>query len=254
MSDFAERRAAFRQLHQSGCFVLPNPWDAGGAARLQKLGFKALASSSAAAAWALGKDDGALSLNEALEHLRMLCAATELPVNADFESGFGDTPEQVGASLQLAVETGVAGLSVEDRLGRKDLYGVGEAARRVAAARRGIERTGQDVVLVARAEGFLVGRKDLGEAIARLKAFIEVGADCVYAPGVAELGQIAELVQAVAPVPVNVLLSTTKASVAELASVGVRRVSVGGRLAAAAWAAFDAAAEQLLNDGRIGAA
>ena len=251
MDDLKARRAAFRALHRSGCFVLPNPWDAGSAIRLKNLGFQALASSSAAAAWALGKADGQIDLVEALAHLRLLCAATDLPVNADFESGFADAPEEVAANVALAIETGVAGLSIEDRTAGRSLYEFDLAVARIGAARAAIVQSGADVVLVARTEGFLVGQPDLAETIRRLRAFAEAGADCVYAPGIADLAANAELVAAVAPTPVNVLLSTTTASVADLAGIGVRRVSVGGALAIRAWDAFDAAAAMLRDDGLL---
>jgi 2-methylisocitrate lyase-like PEP mutase family enzyme len=246
----SDARARFRALHQSGCFVLPNPWDVGSARRLAALGFQALASSSAAAAWALGKADGQITVDEALAHLTMLCQATNLPVNADFEAGFADEPLGVARNVTLAVGTGVAGLSIEDRIG-DDLYEPQLAAERIHAAREAIDATGEDVILVGRSEGFLVGRRDLAATIARLQAYAQAGADCLYAPGVRELAAIRELVEALAPKPVNVLLSTTEASVAELAEAGVRRVSVGGALAARAWKAFDAAAEMLAKDGRL---
>jgi 2-methylisocitrate lyase-like PEP mutase family enzyme len=246
----SDARARFRALHESGCFVLPNPWDVGGARRLQALGFQALASSSAAAAWALGKSDGQITLDEALAHLRMLSAATDLPVNADFEAGFADEPHGVARNVTLAVGTGVAGLSIEDRTGG-GLYDLELAAERIRAARAAIDATGEDVILVARSEGFLIGRTELSATIERLQAYAAAGADCLYAPGVRDLGAIRELVRALAPKPVNVLLSTTSASVAELADAGVRRVSVGGSLAAQAWKAFDAAAEMLAKDGRL---
>jgi len=243
-------RAQFRALHQQGCFVIPNPWDIGGARRLKKLGFKAIASSSAAAAWTLGKADGQITLEEALDHLRLLCGGVDLPVNADFEAGFADDPDGVARNVTLAVETGVAGLSIEDRTGT-ELYEKGLAVERIRAARMAIDATGEQVVLVARTEGFLMGRPDLAAAIDRLVAFAEAGADCLYAPGVRALADIRQIVQAVAPKPVNILLSTTDATVAELAEAGVRRVSVGGSLAAQAWKAFDAAAEMLAREGRL---
>jgi 2-methylisocitrate lyase-like PEP mutase family enzyme len=246
----SDARARFRTLHQSGCFVIPNPWDVGSALRLQALGFPALASSSAAAAWALGKADGQITLDEALAHLRLLCQATDLPVNADFEAGFADDPAGVARNVVLAMDTGVAGLSIEDRTGR-ELYDPPLAVERIHAAREAIDATGQDVVLVARTEGFLLGRTELADSIERLRAYAAAGADCLYAPGVRDLSAIRELVQAVAPKPVNVLLSTTDASVDELAAAGVRRVSVGGSLAGHAWAAFDRAAEMLAREGRL---
>ena len=246
----SDARAGFRALHQSGCFVIPNPWDVGGARRLAAMGFQALASSSAAAAWALGKADGQITLDEALAHLAMLSAATELPVNADFEAGFAEDPLGVARNVALAVGTGVAGLSIEDRAG-ETLYELNAAAERIRAAREAIDATGEDVILVARSEGFLIGRPDLAATIARLQAYAAAGADCLYAPGVADLAAIRDIVQAVAPKPVNVLLSTTRATVAELAGAGVRRVSVGGALAAQAWRAFDATTRLLLAEGRL---
>lgn len=249
-TDFTARRAAFRALHAEGCFVLPNPWDAGSAVRLKALGFKALASTSAGAAWALGQTDGGLSRDQVLDHLRMLCVATDLPVNADFEAGFADEPEGVAANVRLAVETGVAGLSIEDRVGR-DLYEPSLAVERIRAARAAIDASGQDVVLVGRTEGFLIGRKDLTPTLDRLVAYAEAGADCLYAPGVIEVAAIEEIVRAVSPKPVNVLMAWPGQSVAPLAEVGVRRVSVGGALAAAAWAGFDAAARLLAEEGRL---
>jgi 2-methylisocitrate lyase-like PEP mutase family enzyme len=246
----SDPRAQFQALHQQGCFVLPNPWDIGGARRLKKLGFKAIASSSAAAAWTLGKADGEITLEEALDHLRLLCGGVDLPVNADFEAGFADDPEGVARNVTRAVETGVAGLSIEDRTG-SDLYEKALAVERIRAARAAIDATGEQVVLVARTEGFLMGRPDLASTIDRLTAFAEAGADCLYAPGVRALTDIRQIVQAVSPKPVNILLSTTDATVAELAEAGVRRVSVGGSLAAQAWKAFDAAAEMLAREGRL---
>lgn len=249
-TDLATRRAAFRALHDDGCFVLPNPWDAGSAVRLKALGFKALASTSAGAAWALGQGDGGMTRDQVLDHLRMLSAATDLPVNADFEAGFADRPEGVAESVKLAVETGVAGLSIEDRIGR-DLYDTAEAVERIKAARAAIDATGENVVLVGRTEGFLIGRKDLSQTIDRLIAYAEAGADCLYAPGVIDIDQVSVIVKAVAPRPVNVLMAWPGQSVAPLAEIGVRRVSVGAALAGAAWAGFDAAAKTLAEEGRL---
>ena len=249
-TSLAARRAAFRALHDDGCFTLPNPWDAGSAKRLQKLGFKALASTSAGAAWALGQDDGGLTRDQVLDHLRMLCAAADLPVNADFEAGFADNPEGVAESVRLAIETGVAGLSIEDRVGR-DLYEPSVAIERIKAARAAIDASGEDVVLVGRTEGFLIGRKDLSPTIDRLVAYAEAGADCLYAPGVIDIASVAQIVKAVAPRPVNVLMAWPGQSVAPLAEVGVRRVSVGAALASAAWAGFDTAAKMLAEEGKL---
>jgi 2-methylisocitrate lyase-like PEP mutase family enzyme len=249
-TDLSAKRASFRALHREGCFLLPNPWDLGGIRRLEKAGFKALASTSAGAAWALGRDDGDLSRDEVLEHLRFLCAATDLPVNADFEAGFADEPEEVAANVTLALDTGVAGLSIEDRTG-PSLYESRLAVDRIKAAREAITNSGQDVILVARSEGFLIGRTDLAATIERVVAYAEAGADCLYAPGIKDLGAIAELVSAVAPKPVNALLLGPEMQVAGLTDVGVRRVSTGGGLAAAAWNGFDNALRLLIEKGTL---
>lgn len=247
---FAARRAAFRALHAEGCFALPNPWDAGSAKRLRTMGFKALASTSAGAAWALGKDDGQISRDEVIDHLRLLCAATDLPVNADFEAGFADTPEGVGDSVTLAIEAGVAGLSVEDWSG-SSLYDLPVAVERLKAARAAIDASGQDVILVGRTEGYLRGVRDLAPTVERLKAYAEAGADCLYAPAVTDPTEIRAIVQAVAPKPVNVLFWGSDLSVESLGALGVRRVSTGASLAAAAWAGFDKAAKRLAEEGRL---
>jgi 2-methylisocitrate lyase-like PEP mutase family enzyme len=248
--DLATRRKRFRALHEEGCFVLPNPWDVGSARRLEKMGFKALATTSSGYAWTQGREDGELTRDEVLSHLRMMCAATELPVNADFEAGFADDPEGVGGNVALAVGTGVAGLSIEDRTG-KELYDLSLATERIQAAREAIDGTGENVVLVGRSEGFLVGRTRLDATIERLVAYAKSGADCLYAPGLRDLNEIAAVVAAVAPKPVNVLLMVPEMRVTELAGVGVRRVSVGGALAAAAWAGFSQAARLLMDEGRM---
>lgn len=248
--DVATRRARFRQLHASGCFVLPNPWDIGSARRLEKLGFAALASSSAGMAWALGREDYAVPRDLALDHLRMLCAATELPVNADFEDGFADDPAGVAISVALAIDTGIAGLSIEDRKG-SGLRDIADAVARVRAAREAIDRSGHDVMLVARSEGYLAGQPDLAATIARLKAYSDAGADVLYAPAMSSLDEIRTVVAAVAPKPLNALLWGPAMRVADLAALGVRRVSTGGALAAAAWNGFDRAARQLLETGSL---
>ncbi len=247
--DLKTKRARFRELHKAGCFVLPNPWDIGSARRLEKLGFKALATTSAGYAWAMGRDDGELSRDEVLEHMRVLCEATDLPVNADFEAGFADSPEEVGANVALAVATGVAGLSIEDRVG-KELYEPRLASARIRAAREAIDRSGEDVMLIGRSEGFLIGQTELSATIDRLVAYAEAGADCLYAPGIVEAGAVAAVVSAVAPKPVNVLLFPGM-RVADLKEAGVRRVSVGSALAAAAWGGFDHAVKQLLEEGTV---
>jgi len=248
--DLRAKRASFRALHQEGCFVLPNPWDLGSIRRLEKAGFKALASTSSGAAWAKGCADGELSRDEVLEHLRFLCTATDLPVSADFEAGFADEPEGVAANVTLAVNTGVAGLSIEDRTGTS-LYELRLSVDRIKAAREAITSSGQDVILVARSEGFLIGRTDLGATIERLLAYADAGADCLYGPGIRDLSAIGELVAAVAPKPVNALLLGPEMHITALADVGVRRVSTGGGLAAAAWAGFDNALQLLIEKGTL---
>lgn len=249
-SPFAARRAAFRALHAEGCFALPNPWDAGSARRLERLGFRALASTSAGAAWAMGKNDGQITRDEALAHLRQLCAATKLPVNADFENGFSDTADGVGENVALAIETGVAGISIEDWSGSA-LYDLPTAVERIKAARAAIDASGEDVMLVGRAEGYLRGVRELAPTLERLKAYAGAGADCLYAPAVTDPEEIRAIVQAVAPKPVNVLLWGPEMSVDSLGALGVRRVSTGGSLAAAAWAGFDAVAKRLAEEGRL---
>ena len=251
MSDpYAQRRAAFRTLHAEGCFALPNPWDAGGAQRLERLGFKALASTSAGMAWALGKSDGEVTRDEVIAHLALLCAATDLPVNADFEDGFGETAAEVAQSVTLAIEAGVAGLSIEDWSGTA-LYELPIAVERLKSARAAIDASGRDVMLVGRTEGYLRGRRDLAPTLERLRAYADAGADCLYAPAVTDPAEIKAIVEAVAPKPVNVLLWGDDMTVDSLSKLGVRRVSTGGALAAAAWAGFDAAAKRLLDQGRL---
>jgi 2-methylisocitrate lyase-like PEP mutase family enzyme len=247
VNSLAERRAAFRKLHDSGCFVLPNPWDIGSARRLEKLGFKAIASSSSAAALALGLTDYQIDLDQCLDHLTMLVSATGLPVNADFENGFADAPDGVAANVTRAIATGIAGLSIEDQHGGA-LYPLDLAVARIKAARAAIDASGEDVMLVARTEGRLWGLSTAQEAIDRLIAYADAGADCLYAPGVTDIEEVAAQVRAVAPKPVNVLIMNAAMRVADLAAAGVRRVSVGGALANAAWRGFDAAAAALAAD------
>ena len=243
------KRAAFRDLHRAGCFVLPNPWDGRTAAALSRAGFKALASTSAGAAWALAKADGEMSLKEVLDHLRFLSSVTDLPVNADFESGFAETPEGVRRNVALCIETGVAGLSIEDRHGH-ELYSKRMAVERLSAARASIDQFGDDIVLVGRCEAYLIQPLDLDEVIERLRAYSQAGADCLYAPGLTDLASIRAVVAAVDK-PVNANLTGTGLSVADMASAGVRRVSVGAALAAATYAAFDDVVEQLKATGRL---
>jgi 2-methylisocitrate lyase-like PEP mutase family enzyme len=245
----AEKRAAFRRLHESGCFVLPNPWDVGSAVALESLGFKAIASTSAGMAWSLGRPDNKVELGQVLAHLTALAQAVDIPLNADFENAFADDAASVGANVALAVETGVAGLSVEDSTGEAaaPLYDFTLAVERIAAAREAIDAGGTGVVLTARSEGFIAGRLDFDETLRRLTAFAAAGADCLYAPGLRQESHIADLVKAVAPKPVNVL--TPGLTVAALAALGVRRISVGGSLARMAWGEFLRAAREIAADG-----
>jgi 2-methylisocitrate lyase-like PEP mutase family enzyme len=242
----AEKRASFRALHQQGCFVLPNPWDAGSARMLQHLGFAALASTSSGYAWTTGRPDYAVTRDDVLQHLAALCEAVDLPVNADFESGFASEPEGVAANVGLAIQTGVAGLSIEDRdLEGPGLYDTALAVERIRACRAAIDRSGEDVILVARTEGLLSDPEAVKPAIDKLVAFAEAGADCLYAPGVRQKADIAAMVRAVAPKPLNVLVMGAELSVGQLADLGVRRISVGGALARVAWAAMLTAAEEI---------
>ena len=249
----ADKRRAFRELHESGCFVLPNPWDVGSAVLLQHLRFKALASTSAGMAWAMGRPDGGVSLDEVLIHLSQLAHATDLPLNADFENGFADAPEEVAANVALAVDTGVSGLSVEDYPGHAAarLYDFSLAVERVAAAHEAIERSRSGVLLTARSEGFIRGAPDLDETIRRLKAFSAAGADCLYAPGLRQEAQIRAVVEAVAPKPVNLL--SPGMPVAAVAALGVRRISLGGALAGAAYGEFLKVAEEIAEAGAFSA-
>lgn len=242
-----QKRAAFRALHEQGCFVLPNPWDVGSARMLQNMGFAALASSSSSYAWTTGRADYAVTLTDVLEHLTMLCKAVDLPVNADFESGFAPDAQGVYDNVTLAIQTGVAGVSIEDRVfdTASGLYDTATAVQRVQAARRAIDASGEDVILVARTEILLSDPGEIKIAIDKLCAFAEAGADCLYAPGVREHGDIAAMVRAVAPKPVNVLVSSPGLSVSTLTDLGVRRVSVGGALARVGWGAVMAAAQQI---------
>jgi 2-methylisocitrate lyase-like PEP mutase family enzyme len=246
-----DRSPVFRQLHESGCFVIPNPWDLGSARILERLGFRALATTSAGFAWSLGRKDNTVRLDEALAHLRAVSAAVAIPVNADFEGGFAVDPEEVAANVAAATATGIAGVSIEDSTGNpvRPLFDFELAVERVFAARRAIDESGTGVLLTARSEGFITGRPDLDETIRRLSAFAEVGADCLYAPGIRTTDEITAVVKAVAPKAVNVLVNSGFATVAELAQIGVRRISVGGALARAAWAGFLGAATEIAEHG-----
>lgn len=250
----ADKREAFRRLHEARCFVIPNPWDIGSARILQGLGFKALATTSSGFAWSQGRPDNGISREMALAHLAEMVAATDVPINADFESGFAADPAGVAQSVRLAVETGVAGLSIEDSTGDADapLFTLDEAVERLRAARRAIDRAGPDTLLVGRAECYLVGRPDLQETIARLQAYADAGADCLYAPGLRTRGEIAAVVATVAPKPVNLLVGwASDLTVADVAALGVRRISIGGALARAAWGGFMGAARLIAEEGRF---
>jgi 2-methylisocitrate lyase-like PEP mutase family enzyme len=248
----ADKRRSFHALHQSGCFVLPNPWDPGSARYLQSLGFKALATTSAGFAWSKARPDNGITRDMAVTHLAEMVAATDVPLNADFESGFAADAAGVAESVRLAIDAGVAGLSIEDSTGDpgRPLYDIEDAVERLRAARRAIDAKGGDTLLVGRAECFLVGRPDLDETIARLRAYANSGADCLYAPGLRTREQIAAVVAAVAPKPVNVLVGwPSELAVADIAALGARRISVGGAMARAAWGGFMRAARTLAEQG-----
>lgn len=243
--------AAFHRLHSSGCFVMPNPWDVGSARALEEMGFKALATTSAGLAWSLGRADNQVTLEQVLEHLRAVVEAVGVPVNADFEGGFAEDPPQVAQNVQRAAEAGIAGLSIEDSSGDEahPLLGFRHAVERVEAARRAIDESGTGIVLTGRSEGFVVGRPDIDETIRRLRAYAEAGADCLYAPGIDKLDDVAAVVAAVSPKPVNLLVNAPFTSVAEAARLGVRRISVGGTLARTAWGGFLQAAREIADEG-----
>jgi 2-methylisocitrate lyase-like PEP mutase family enzyme len=250
----ADKRRAFHRLHEGGCFVIPNPWDVGSARYLQRIGFKALATTSSGFAWSHGHRDGGMSRDRVLDHLTEMVEATDLPINADFESGFAPDAAGVADSVRLAVETGVAGLSIEDSTGdpTKPLYETDVAVERVRAARRAIDKAGGDTLLVGRAEGCLHGQPDIELTIARLKAYASVGADCLYAPGLRTAEHIRAAVGAVAPKPLNLLVGFgADLTVAQLAGLGVRRISVGGALARSAWGGFMRAAQLIIEQGRF---
>lgn len=251
MAEHDHRVVAFRRLHSSGCFVMPNPWDVGSARALEQMGFKALATTSAGFAWTLGRADNQVTLDEVLEHLRLVVNAVSVPVNADFEGGFAVDPEQVHANVKRAVATGIAGLSIEDSSGdgREPLYEADLAVERVRAARRAIDESGTGVVLTGRSEGFVVGRPDIDETIRRLRAYAEAGADCLYAPRIGTVEQVAAIIAAVSPKPVNLLINAPFVTVSEAAALGVRRISVGGTLARTAWGGFLEAANEIAEAG-----
>ena len=246
-----ERCHRFRELHKSGCFVIPNPWDAGSARLLEQFGFKALATTSAGFAWSIGRSDAHIDVEQAIEHFRTVAAAVDVPVSGDFEHGFAADPEGVAANVARVAATGVAGLSIEDSTGNADepLFAFDVAVERIRAARSAVADSGAPLVLTGRSEGYLVGRPDLKETIRRLAAYAEAGADCVYAPRIQNMTEIAAIVSAVAPVPVNVLVGSDFTTVGELAALGVRRISVGGALARVALTSFLAAASEIAERG-----
>jgi 2-methylisocitrate lyase-like PEP mutase family enzyme len=250
--DVKSKRETFRRLHASGCFVIPNPWDVGSARYLASLGFPALATTSSGFAWSRGRTDNAVTLDDVLRHLEEMAAGVDVPVNADFEGGFAVEPADVAANVRGAVATGVAGLSIEDSTGdtAAPLHEFGLAVERVRAAVAAL--AGSGVLLVARSEGFIAGRPHLAETVRRLTAYAEAGADCLYAPGIRTREQIAAVVAAVAPKPVNLLVgSTSELTMKDIEALGVRRISVGGAFARCAWAGFMRAARTLATEGRF---
>jgi len=246
-----DRIRAFRALHQSGCFVIPNPWDVGSARILAQLGFSALATTSSGFAWTLGRADNHVTLDQVLAHLRAMTASVDIPFNADFEGGFAVDPADVAVNVTAATATGIAGLSIEDSTGddANPLFERGLAAERVRAARQAIDASGTGVLLTGRSEGFVAGRPDLKETIRRLTAYAEAGAECLFAPGLRTMEEIRAVVSAVAPRPVNVLVGSGFTTMAELEQAGVRRISVGGALARTAWGAFYEAATEIRDKG-----
>jgi 2-methylisocitrate lyase-like PEP mutase family enzyme len=254
MTSPADKRTTFRKLHESGCFVIPNPWSPGTARYLEGLGFKALASTSSGYAHSQGLGDGALTLDQVLTHYREIASATSIPVNADFENGFAHAPAEVAANVKRCIETGVAGLSIEDYSNddTNPIYDFDFAVARMKAARKAIDEMGGDVLLTGRAEGVLHGRTDLADAIRRLKAYSDAGADCLYAPGIKTREQIVEVVKAVAPKPVNLLNHTALGfTVKDIAEMGVRRISVGGTLSRVAMDAFIKSARDIMENGKF---
>lgn len=251
MARIEDRTAEFHRLHSEGCFVMPNPWDAGSARALEQLGFRALATTSAGLAWSLGRADTQVTRDQVLDHLRLVAGAVTVPVNADFEGGYAVEPTDVAANVSMAADTGIAGLSIEDASGDEasPLFDFDLAVRRVAAARGAIDRSGTGIVLTGRSEGFVCGRPDIEETIRRLVAYAEAGADCLYAPRIDQLEHVSAIVAAVAPRPVNLLINAPFITVAEAAELGVRRVSVGGTLARTAWDGFLRAAREIAETG-----
>lgn len=245
------RVTAFHRLHASGCFVMPNPWDAGTARALEQLGFSALATTSAGLAWTLGRGDDQVLLDQTIEHLRVVADAVKVPVSADFKAGFALNPDHLSDTVKRAAATGIAGLSIEDSTGddAHPLHEFDVAVERVRAARQAIDESGTGIVLTARSEGFVIGRPDIDETIRRLRAYADAGADCLYAPRISTVEHVTAVVGAVSPTPVNLLINAPFMTVAQAADLGVRRISVGGTLARTAWAGFLQAAEEIAGPG-----
>ena len=251
MSSRDHRVDTFHRLHATGCFVMPNPWDTGSARVLEQLGFEALATTSAGLAWSMGRGDAEVTLDAVLDHLRLVAGAVAVPVNADFRDGYAVEPEGVATSVAMAVDTGIAGLSIEDSSGNDadPLLDFNLSVRRMEAARRAIDQSGTGVLLTGRSEGFVHGRPDIDETIRRLRAYAEAGADCLYAPRIDDLEHVSAIVAAVSPKPVNLLINAPFTTVAEAARLGVRRISVGGTLARTAWDGFLKAAGEIAEAG-----
>lgn len=246
-----ERRKQFRKLHESGCFLLPNPWDVGSARLLAGLGFHALATTSSGFAWSNGTPDNKVTLEPVLNHLREICDAVDVPVNADFEGGFAVQPNDVFTNVMRATGTGIAGISIEDSTGdaQNPLFDFVLSVQRMHAARQAITESALDIVLTGRSEGFIANRPDLGETIRRLSAYAEAGADCLYAPGIKSLADIKTVVTELSPKPINVLVNSNFTTVQALADIGVRRISVGGALARTAYSALVHSAQEILKLG-----
>lgn len=253
MTTADERRKKFRLLHESGCFLLPNPWDVGSARILAGLGFPALATTSSGFAWSMGLPDNRVTLEPVLNHLRDICNAVDVPINADFEGGFAIQPDDVFTNVKRAADTGIAGISIEDSTGdvNAPLFDFVLSVQRVHAARQAITESAQDVLLTGRSEGFIVDRPDLRETIRRLAAYADAGANCLYAPGIKSLADIKTLVTELAPNPINVLVNSNFTTVQVLADIGVRRISVGGALARTAYSAFVSAAQDMISAGNF---
>lgn len=254
MQTLEARRQQFHRLHESGCFLIPNPWDVGSARLLVHLGFKALATTSSGFAWSNGTPDNKVTLDSVLDHLHEICGAVNVPVNADFEAGFAIDADGVFENVTKATATGISGISIEDSTGDEanPLFDFVLSVQRVQAARKAIEESAQHILLTGRTEGFIVNRPDLKETVRRLVAYADAGADCLYAPGIKSIDDIALIVKELAPKPINVLVNANFTTVKALADIGVRRISVGGALARTAYTAFVNAATEIADHGTFG--